>query len=78
VVRFEAEDLAVLAYIDEIIPFLGGIYITAIAFGYLPPPVHRLAWERWFRRWSGVMKAGGPALILFAVVMILGKVMGWR
>lgn len=55
-----------MQYIDQIIMFAGGIWMTAAGFGYLNLGRD----QEWLNRLMGHFKWMGPLLILIAIVLV--------
>jgi hypothetical protein len=56
--------------VDGAIPFLGGVFVTLMAFRVIgPKPGVNPKQDEWHRRWGGFMRVGGPMLVVFAVFL---------
>ncbi|MEI5681836.1 hypothetical protein G6N74_25945 [Mesorhizobium sp. CGMCC 1.15528] len=60
-------------YIDQIIMFCAGIWITAVGFGYLPLPGNATTQPPWVSTIAGHFKWMGPLLLAIAVVLAVFK-----
>ena len=64
-------------YIDSIIMFLAGAYLTAVAFGRLPPPSKDpFAGQQWLTRFGKMLKLIGPLLLLISIALAAAKALG--
>jgi hypothetical protein len=65
-------------YIDEIIMFGVGLWITGIGYGYLPAPgkAGTLLQQQWFARFGGLLKWCGPLLLVISVALAGATYMG--
>jgi hypothetical protein len=67
----------IAAYIDQIIMFCAGAWITAVGFGYLPAPAKDpFAQQQWMARFGKLFKICGPLLLVAAMVLAVGKYLG--
>jgi hypothetical protein len=58
--------------LEGIIPLLGGIYCTLLGFRVVAPGKNPERNELWLKKFGTFMKIGGPFLILFGLVELLG------
>lgn len=64
-------------YIDSIIMFFFGAYLTAVAFGRLPPPSKDpVAGLQWVARFGKLLKVIGPLLLLISIALAAAKALG--
>jgi hypothetical protein len=62
--------------VNGAIPLLGGVYATLLAFRLVgPKPGVNPTQDEWHRRWGGIMRVGGPLLVVFAVFLWVKGVM---
>lgn len=58
--------------LEGIIPLLGGIYCTLLGFRVVAPGKNRERNEQWLKKFGPFMRIGGPFLIIFGFVQLLG------
>ena len=58
--------------LEGLIPLLGGIYCTLLGFGIVAPGKNPEGNELWLKKFGTFMRVGGPFLILFGLVRLLG------
>ncbi len=60
----------IAAYIDEIIMFFAGAWMTAVGFGWLPAPGQSPAGgASWLERYGTLFKWGGPLLVAISIIL---------
>jgi len=61
--------------VDFSIPFVAGLYMAGVGFGYFPPPnTHASATDVWMERNAGIFKLLGIGLIVITLIRILSKI----
>lgn len=64
----------IAAYIDEIIMFCAGAWMTAVGFGFLPPPGQNPAGNMaWLARFGTLFKWIGPLLVVISIVLAIAS-----
>ncbi|MGI6853869.1 hypothetical protein [Mesorhizobium sp. 1B3] len=63
----------IIDYIDQIIMFCAGVWVTAVGFGYLPLPGKAAAQPPWVTVAAGHFKWMGPLLLVIAVALAIAR-----
>jgi len=57
--------------VDSAIPFLGGLWLTLIAYRIVWNKPGDSKWEAWHKRFGRLGKWLGPALMVFSIILPL-------
>ena len=61
-------------YIDSIIMFCVGLYVSAVGFGRLPAPTKDpIAGKQWLTQYGKFFKIGGPLLVVISLILAAAK-----
>jgi hypothetical protein len=63
----------IAAYIDELIMFCVGLWMTAVGLGYLPTPGNPASQPSWATTLLGHFKWIGPLLLVIALVLAIAS-----